>query len=80
MFNMTYINDLKISHVKAQVVTHMVKWLKKKYEYLFNDGLGAIKACHGKIHDYLGMNLNFSVLGEVKIMMIPYVKDIMTTF
>ena len=35
---------------------------------------------HGKIQDYLSMQLDFSMPGEVKVTMIPYVKEIVTLF
>jgi hypothetical protein len=34
----------------------------------------------GKIHEYLGMTLDFTVPGEVKITMIPYVNEIVKLF
>jgi hypothetical protein len=34
----------------------------------------------GKIHDYLGMTMDFSVPGEVKITMIPYIEEILELF
>ena len=58
----------------------MVKWLKAKYEQLFDDGSGVMMITHGKIHDYLGMQLDFSMPGEVKVTMIPYVKEIVALF
>ena len=39
-----------------------------------------MKICPGKIHEYLGMTLDFTVDGEVKITMIPYVKEIVRQF
>ena len=75
-----HVDDLKVSHKKYQVVSRMVKWLKAKYEQLFEDGSGAMTITRGKIHDYLGMQLDFSMPGEVKVTMIPYVKEIVTLF
>ena len=75
-----HVDDLKVSHKKYQVVSRMVKWLKAKYEQLFEDGSGAMMITRGKIHDYLGMQLDFSMPGEVKVTMIPYVKEIVTLF
>jgi hypothetical protein len=45
----------------------MADCLKKTYERLFDDGSGEMKICRGKVHDYLGMTLDFTVPGEVKI-------------
>ena len=75
-----HVDDLKVSHKKYQVVSRMVKWLKAKYEQLFEDSSSAMTITHGKIHDYLGMQLDFSMPGEVKVTMIPYVKEIVTLF
>jgi hypothetical protein len=75
-----HVDDLKVSHVRALVVTKMADWLKSTYERLFEDGSGEMKICRGKIHEYLGMTLDFTVPGEVKITMIPYVKEIVHQF
>ena len=42
------VNDIKASHVEAEVVTCMEKWLRETYECLFKDGSGKIKLCRGK--------------------------------
>jgi hypothetical protein len=39
-----------------------------------------MKICRDKIHDYLGMDLDFTVPGQVKITMIPYVNEIVDQF
>ena len=64
-----HIDDLKVIHVDARVVTKISVRIQKTYERLFDDGLGAMKLKHGKIHEYLGMQLDFSVAGQVKITM-----------
>jgi hypothetical protein len=75
-----HVDDLKVSHVSTLAVTRMANWLKKTYERLFEDGSGEMKICRGKIHEYLGMTLDFTVLGKVKISMISYVKEIIQQF
>ena len=75
-----HVDDLKVSHKKYQVISQMVKWLKAKYEQLFDDGSSAMTITCRKIHDYLGMQLDFSMPGEVEVTMIPYVKEIVTLF
>ena len=62
-----HVDDLKVSHVLTKVVTRMPSWLKKTYEQLFSDGSGKMKINRGKIHEYLGMTLDFSISGEGKI-------------
>jgi hypothetical protein len=74
------VDDLKVSHVRATVVTKMADWLRSTYERLFDDGSGEMKICRGKVHEYLGMTLDLTIPGEVKITMIPYVKEIVQLF
>ena len=47
-----YVNNIKSSHVEAEVVTRMAKWPRKTYERLFKDGSGKMKLCRGKFPDY----------------------------
>jgi hypothetical protein len=75
-----HIDDMKASHFEKSKVDNMIKWLRLKYEHLFEDGSGAMKICHGKIHEYIGMTLNFSVPGECRVSMLPYVKEIIDDF
>ena len=59
-----HVDDLKCSHVDKKVNTEFLKWLNKLYgEY------GEVKATCGKIHDYLGMRLDFKTKGKVKVNM-----------
>ena len=34
-----------------------------------------MKLCRGKIHDYLGMNLDYTIKGKLKITITPYIKE-----
>ena len=47
---------------------------------LFSDGSGKMKINCGKIHKYLGMTLDFSISGEVKITMTPYIREVIEDF
>ena len=58
-----HVNYKKASHVEAKVVTRMDTWLRKTCERIFKDGSGKMKLCRGKIHDYLGMNLDHTIKG-----------------
>ena len=69
-----HLDDLKVSHVDAGAVTRMSVWLQKTYERLFDDGSGAMKLKRGKIHEYLGIQLDFSVAGQLKITMYNYIQ------
>ena len=64
-----HIDNLKVSPVDRGVVTRMSVWLKKNYEQFFKDGSGGMKHNRGMIHEYLGMTLEYSTRGVVKIRM-----------
>eukprot|EP00957_Ditylum_brightwellii_P009612 724568-Ditylum_brightwellii.AAC.1 len=46
-----HVDDLKISHVNSREVTKMLKILENKYRKM--------KTTRGKVHDYLGMTLDY---------------------
>ena len=75
-----HVDDINVRHVEAEVVTRMEKWLRKTYKRLFKDRSSKIKLCRGKNHDYLCTNLDYTIKGEVKITMIPYIKEIIQDF
>jgi hypothetical protein len=63
-----HVDDLKISHVSEDVNTDIIK--------IINDEFGKeapVTITRGKVHDYLGMNLDYSERGNVKIKMLDYV-------
>jgi hypothetical protein len=62
-----YADDCKLSHRKKKVMDRMIGYLKQEYESIFKDGSGAITVSQGKNHKYLGMTLDYSVPGQVKI-------------
>ena len=70
-----HVDDLLSSHVDPKVNDEFGKWLNDKY--------GQIKPCtivRGKKHRYLGMLLDFSYKGKVKIRMDEYVAGMLETF
>ncbi|CAJ1968219.1 unnamed protein product [Cylindrotheca closterium] len=71
----SHVDDLMSSHMDPKVNDEFAKWLNMRY--------GSIKACtivRGKIHRYLGMTLDFSVKGKLKIRMDNYVKNMLEDF
>jgi hypothetical protein len=58
----------------------MIGYLWQEYESIFEDGSGAMTVSQGKIHKYLGMTLDYSVPGQVKITMLEYVNEILDAF
>jgi hypothetical protein len=67
-----HVDDLKVSHVSKKVVDEFVK--------LMNGEFGKdtpMNVSTGKKHDYLGMVLDYSSAGSVKIDMTEYVKMVL---
>ena len=62
-----YIDDLKVSHVDPAVVDEVLSDLGKVYKKL--------NVCRGKVHTYLGMTLDYTEPGVVKITMKNMVQE-----
>ncbi len=75
-----HVDDLKASHVYKKVMDRMIKYLRQEYESIFEDGSGAMVVSRGKIHKYLGMTLDFTVSGQVKLSMFDYIEEVLTAF
>ena len=64
-----HVDDMKISHAHSQVVTDIINQLEQEF------GKEApLTIRRGKVHDYLGMMLDFSLPGKVQIRMEEYIK------
>ena len=72
-----HVDDMKISHEDPQEVTIQIEYLRKRYA---SDGIGEMKVSRGKVHDYLGMTLDFRTKGEVHINMTKYIEDMLQEF
>jgi hypothetical protein len=59
--------------VDVKEVDKTIEWLKSIYGE-------DMRVSRGKKHDYLGMDLDYSVPGEVKITMVDYLKRVITEF
>ena len=70
-----HVDDVKASHANMKVVNEILQWVKKTY-----GTLGEVKVMRGKIHDYLGMMLDYSVKGQVLIGMVDYIKSMEKSF
>ena len=63
-----HVDDLKISHVDDVVVTNLVDQLELEF------GKEApLTVTHRKVHDYLGMTLDFSLPRKVQVSMFNYI-------
>jgi hypothetical protein len=64
-----HVDDLKVLHKDPEVLTDFGKWLTLKY--------GDCKEHCGTFQEYLGMKLDYSMPGKVKITMIPYLEEML---
>jgi hypothetical protein len=75
-----HVDDCKLSHLKNKVMDSMIEYLHQEYESILEDGSGAMTVSRGKIHKYLGMTLDYTVCGQVKITMFDYIDEIRAAF
>jgi hypothetical protein len=75
-----HVDDCKISHRNAKEVDNTIQWLRTENESIFEDGSGKMKVSRGKIHEYLGMTLDFSSPGVIWVTMIKYIDEIIENF
>ena len=55
-----HVDDGKVSHVNPDVITRFIDWVDRMYG---DDKLGHVTSVCGKVHDYLGMVLDYSEPG-----------------
>ena len=70
-------DDLKISHKETKVVDQFIEWATNKYE---DAEITKLKPSRGKVHDYLGMTLDYSQKGVVKLYMKDYIRKMLDDF
>ena len=75
-----HVNDCKLSHKSLIKMDRMIEYLRKEYENIFEDGSGKMTFKRGKVHEYLRMTIDYSEPGQAKVMMLNYVKEILTAF
>ena len=67
-----HVDDLKCSHIKKSVVEGLLIQLLKRFRKET-----PLSITWGKVHDYLGMTIDYSVDGKVKLYMFDYVEQIL---
>ena len=67
-----HLDDLKVSHADSRVVDQMVDWLRSIY--------GKMNVTRGPKHEYLGIDVDYSTTGVVKLLMVPYMEKILNEF
>jgi hypothetical protein len=67
-----HVDDLKISHARLQVVKDVIRKLNEVFgkEAPMTEWIG-------KIHDYLGMRIDYSLPGKVKISQVEYLQEVL---
>jgi hypothetical protein len=75
-----HVDDCKLSHKSPKVMDAIIKWLRKEYESIFEDGSREMAISRGKVHTYLGMTLDCTLPGKVKISMCEYIEEIILAF
>lgn len=68
-----HVDDVKVSHVDPNEVTKFLVYMGKIYG-------PKMKVTRGKVHDYLGMDLDFSTPGTLRVSMIKYLKKVLANF
>jgi hypothetical protein len=67
-----HVDNLKISHADEKVVTSVLSMLNAEF------GKEApMTITQGKVHDYLGMKIDYSISGKVKLSMYDYIEGML---
>ena len=67
-----HVDDMKISHADSRVVDDIIRTLEQEFRKE-----APLTIRRGKVHDYLGMTLDFTNPGKVTIRMEDYVKNML---
>jgi hypothetical protein len=69
-----HIDDLLLSHLNPNIVTLYIKKLHKEYGTLEN-----LTVTRGKVHEYLGMTIDFRVKSEVRFSQYNFLKKLLNS-
>jgi hypothetical protein len=67
-----HVDGIKVSHVDTPVIDRVLELFEGEYRKE-----APLTITRGKIHEYLGMAIDYSVKGKVKITMISYIKNML---
>ena len=59
----TWMTACKVSHVDEAVNEAFIERVRQEFEEIFEDGSGKMKVTRGKVHDFLGMTLDYNTDG-----------------
>ncbi len=68
---MWHVDDLKLSHKESLVIDTIIASLRAEYEKV-----GKMTVQRRKVHDYLGMTLDFSISRKFTVSMEKYLDDV----
>ena len=66
-----HVDDLLSSQKDPEVKTEFAEWNQRK-----NGTLKLVKVHHGKVHEFIGMKLDFSIPGECHIIQDDHIEDL----
>ena len=67
-----HVDNLKVSHVDKKVVEAVLELLNSEF-----GKETPLRVVHGKVHNYLGMRIDYTIPGKVKITMIDYIESML---
>jgi len=68
----SHVDDLKISHVDRNIVEDFINKLNERFRQE-----SPLVTSHGKVLEYLGMSIEYTTRGKVKISMYKYIKKML---
>jgi hypothetical protein len=72
-----HVDDIRVSCVLKKAVDDFIEWCRAKWE---DPMITKMKPSRGKVHDYLGMILDYSEPGKVQIQMKDYMAKTLSEF
>ncbi|CAJ1937480.1 unnamed protein product [Cylindrotheca closterium] len=70
-----HVDDVLASHMEQRVLEDFFSWINERY-----GGLKEVTCTRGRVHTYLGMTLDYSKKGKLKIRMDDYVQRMLDEF
>jgi hypothetical protein len=70
-----HVGDIKVSHEDPEVVTQVLEM----FEGVYGSKDAPIKITRGKVHDYLGMAIDYRVKGKVRITLVDSIQAMLDT-
>ena len=75
-----HVDYCKLRHKDLKVNEIFIGVLTKEYQSVFEYGSVIMQVNRGKVHKYLGITLEYSTVGQVKIAMLKYIDEILDAF